>query len=439
MKTKPRKLTQQTPPPRTTPVKRYLLYGMLIIAAIGVRLWFVGPKVPMPDLTDATPELETAVNAAAARIDEAPSAADAWGKYGMLLAAHRFTVEAVAAYDKANELAPHDWRWPYLKFVALEHADPPAGLAALRESARLGRADDDLPALELASVLLDSGQPAEAERVLRPIIYGGELPNNPAGQILLARALILQDKLDDSLKVLSHSAEASLHSRKAAYELLSHVHARLANYREAANARRIAQTLPPDEPIANPLREKLARMHTNKEAYIAQVNQLRHLGRFEELERVGQEGFAKFPELTHFSQGQTALLDGHPTDAETSFRQALAVDPDWIDALIGLGDSLAEQNKQAAAEEVLREAIKREPSNGSAHLRLAKCLLTQDKHNPAVEAFQQAVLYLPLSAEAHDGLADALSKTGRSAEADEHRRHAKSLAAESPHNAREEK
>ena len=120
-----------------------------------------------------------------------------------------------------------------------------------------------------------------------------------------------------------------------------------------------------------------------------QVNQLRHLGRFDEVERVGHEGFAKFPELGYFSQGRTALLDGKPAEAEPAFRQALEIDPDWIDALIGLGDSLAEQNKQAAAEDVFRKAIEFEPSNGAAHLRLGRCLLKQDKSKPAVEAIRR--------------------------------------------------
>jgi tetratricopeptide (TPR) repeat protein len=437
MKTK--RPEKKPPPPCKTPVKRYLLYAVLVVAAIGVRLWFAGPKIPLPDLTDATPELDTAVNAAAARIDEAPSSADAWGNYGMLLAAHQFTAEAVQAYAKANELAPGDWRWPYLKFVALEHTDPPESLAALRESARLGRADDDQPALELAGVLLDSGQPDEAERVLRPIVFGGELPNNPRGQVLLARALIQQNKFDESLKILSYAANYYGETSKTAHELRAYVYTRLGNHTDAVNARRIAETLPPDKPLANPLREKLARMHTNKEAYIAQVNQLRRLGRFDELERVGHEGYAKFPELRFFSEGRTALLDGRPAQAEAAFRQALELDPDWIDALIGLGDSLADQGQQAAAEQVFRDAIQREPSNGAAHLRLANCLLKQEKHKPAVEAFEQAVRYLPLSPEAHNGLAGALTKIGRDAEADEHRRHARELAEAAPQNRQEQK
>ncbi len=420
MKTK--RPEQKTPPPRKAPVKRYLLYGLLVVAAIGVRLWFAGPTIPIPDLSDAPPELETAVNAAAARIDEAPSSADAWGNYGMLLAAHQFTAESVAAYDKANELAPHDWRWPYLKFVALEHVEPAESIEALKLSVKLNG-----PSLELASVLIDAGQIHEAEKVLNAEIYRGELPGNPPAQLLLARAFLQQDKYDLALKVLSDISKDE-YGRKSAHELLSHVHSRLGNHEEAATARRIAETLPPDKPFPNPLREKLARLHTSKEAYIAQVNQLRNLGRFEEVERVGHEGYAKFPELGYFSQGRTALLDGKPAEAEPAFRQALEIDPDWIDALIGLGDSLADQNKQAAAEDVFRKAIKLEPSNGAAHLRLGRCLLKQDKSKQAVEAFRRAVVYLPLSADAHNGLADALAKAGRDAEANEHRQHARKLA-----------
>jgi tetratricopeptide (TPR) repeat protein len=322
--------------------------------------------------------------------------------------------------------------------VALEHIDPAESLAALRESARLGHSDDDLPALELAAVLLDDGQPAEAEKVLHSIIYGGEFPRNSPAQLMLARALIQQHKYDAGRQALEE-IRADEWTRKSVQQLLSYVHRRLGNHDTAANASRLAQSLPPDRPWTNPLREKLARMYTNKEAYIARVNQLRNLGRFDELERVGQEGFAKFPELTYFSQGKTALLDGKPADAESAYRKALEIDADWIEALIGLGDSLAEQNKHSAAEEAFRDAIKREPSNGSAHLRLANCLMKQDKHKPAVEAFQQAVRLLPLSADAHSGLADALAKTGHDAEAVEHRRHAEQLTATSSQNGPEKK
>ncbi len=243
-------------PPRTKPVKRYILYGVLVVAAIGARLWFAGPKLPMPDLSEVSPELETTINAAAAKIDEAPSSANAWGNFGMVLAAHHFTPEAVAAYDKANELAPGDWRFRYLKAVALEHIDPANSIVALEESAKLGRTHDDLPALELAGALIDSGQPEEAERVLRPIIFDGELPNNPRGQLLLARALIRQDKFDESLELLPRLAQYQ-ETGKSSQELLEHVHTRLGNRSEAAIARKIADSLPPDKPLANPLREKL--------------------------------------------------------------------------------------------------------------------------------------------------------------------------------------
>ncbi len=164
------------------------------------------------------------------------------------------------------------------------------------------------------------------------------------------------------------------------------------------------------------------------------MNQLRHRGRVEETEQVGQEGYEKFPELAYFARGKTALINGHPAEAERTFRQALEIDPNWIDAIIGLGDSLADQDKQAAAEEVFRKAVEIEPSNGAIQLRLGRLLLKQNKPKLAVTAFQKSVEYLPLSPDAHDGLAEALAKTGRDTEADEHRRLAKNLSAASSKN-----
>src|SRR5262249_61451661 len=105
--------------------------------------------------------------AARAAVRRAPQSAAAWGRLGMLLAAHGFYPESVACFAQAQQLDPGEVRWPYFQGVALALTDPDAALPHLRRAVELAGPAADAPRLRLAEVLLGQGQAGEAAGVVR--------------------------------------------------------------------------------------------------------------------------------------------------------------------------------------------------------------------------------------------------------------------------------
>lgn len=86
---------------------------------------------PELDTQGFHPQLAHALEQAARDVAAAPDSAAAWGRYGMLFHAHRLPVEAGKCYERAMQLDPADFRWPYL--LATRH-----DFGRLEPEARLG-------------------------------------------------------------------------------------------------------------------------------------------------------------------------------------------------------------------------------------------------------------------------------------------------------------
>lgn len=74
---------------------------------------------------------------------------------------------------------------------------------------------------------------------------------------------------------------------------------------------------------------------------------------------------------TAVGRGQSALGDGRYDEAQRHFKEALAADPDRVDALIGLGLAHYRVGDFEAAAEALQGAVTRAPRAAAARLYLA--------------------------------------------------------------------
>jgi len=105
--------------------------------------------------------LVEAVDAARARVEQAPDSRAAWLAWSMLLAAHDWRVEAAAGFARLEQLEPGEFRWPYLQAVLLATSDVAAALAALERALALDAAY--APAhVAHGRLLQDDGRDAEA-------------------------------------------------------------------------------------------------------------------------------------------------------------------------------------------------------------------------------------------------------------------------------------
>jgi tetratricopeptide (TPR) repeat protein len=421
------KISPTTSPRSTSPRMRLLRYGIyaaLIVGAIALRYWLKGPDVPLPPPEGLDSRLVEQIENARAAIWQAPGKPEKWGQLGMLLAAHSFTNEALQCFDRAEELDPGSWRWPYLRSIALERSDTAQARDALRSAAVVAGADDPMPRLLLAERLLEIGETDEAQRHLQFALH--EWPSDPRANLDYARLQFATGEVAQTIEPLQKAAK-DRHTRKAAHQLLAQIEQRLGHDDAANQALATVKSIPGDEVWPDPWREALESFRTTKGAYIARINELGRRGDYARLNRVVAQSIEAYPELAHLVAGRERLSRGDLTGAEAALRRALELDPKSIDALLSLGDALEQHKNLAQAEDSFRRAVAVEPTNGDAHLRLGRCLAEQKEFDAALAPLQSAVQFMPSSVDAHDALADAFSALGHAVEAADHRRQAARL------------
>ena len=112
-------------------------------------------------------------------------------------------------------------------------------------------------------------------------------------------------------------------------------------------------------------------------------------------------------------RGNAYLALGKSREAKELFEQALKVNPDFADALIGMAKySLSERNVDAATR-FSEEAVTRNPRNTDAWLFKGDLLRAQGKTEPATAAYDQVLKLKPGNASAHTNKAFMEIGTGK--------------------------
>jgi tetratricopeptide (TPR) repeat protein len=405
---------------------RYAVYALVILAAIGVRYWLAGPSIPLPPLDGLAPALVEEIENARAAIYQSPNRPEKWAAMSLLLAANSYTDEAVACLERAEKLDPVHWKWPYLRAIIQERGDPAASRDALREAAVLAGDDAALPHLLLVERLMEIGEFQEAERHLHIALH--HWPDDPRANLDAARLDAAHGEPEKALQALGRAKTMDdVHTRRGANQLAAQLHRALAQSSQAAAALERLKQLPPDQAWPDPYRDELASYRTTRGAYIARINELNRRGDYENYRRAVGESIERYPELGQLVAGRERLAAGDAQGAQTALREAVRLDPSWVDALVSLGEALTLQANHSAAQDAFRRALEIEPTNGEAHLHLGRSLVTQQKHTAALAPLRAAVNFMPTSADAHTVLADALAASGSDDEAKEHRQIAKRL------------
>jgi predicted TPR repeat methyltransferase len=116
-------------------------------------------------------------------------------------------------------------------------------------------------------------------------------------------------------------------------------------------------------------------------------------------------------------RGDQCLDDGAIVQAIEYYRQALAIRPDFAEALHKLGDALREQGKQDEAISCYRRAIASAPDEAQHHFSLGVAQLETSDLPNATACFERAVALKPDFVRAHNSLGFILLESGRPAEA----------------------
>jgi tetratricopeptide (TPR) repeat protein len=156
----------------------------------------------------------------------------------------------------------------------------------------------------------------------------------------------------------------------------------------------------------------------------ARAVQQHQSGRLAEAETSYQQAIGLQPNFVeaHYNLGHLLLQAGHPVEAEAAYRCAVSLRPNFVEAQYNLGDLLLQLGRPTEAERPLRVAIALRPSIARAHNSLGLALWQQAQTAPerlaeAEAAYRQAIALDPNCLDAWNGLGAVLLAQRRLGEA----------------------
>lgn len=335
------------------------LFVAAVFAAFGAAV-VSAQAPPLPDLGASEPQVSAKIRSAQERAAR-DGDDEAWGRYAMILEAHRHTEEAQVAYRRAAELDGEDVRWPYLLASMLEYFEPEE--ARVWHERALALDPDYAPGRYRAGQTFEKlGRLDEAEKqFLRAVQLDGRLglAHFGLGRVALARG--------DSQAAVRHLERAYELSPEvqAVVATLARAYHRVGRTEEAKRLAAEARTLPRMTHHLDPRRAAMMDEAVSTESYLRRSRTYMEVGQLERSLGVLSALLAEQPDNHEAHFAAAGLLDrmGRTRDAVTSARRALELEPDLPGARAVLAGALFKGGDFAAARREAESVLRKEPRN----------------------------------------------------------------------------
>ena len=263
-------------------------------------------------------------------------------------------------------------------------------------------------ALDLAFSHYNIGRLSEAERLCRLVL--DKVPRQVDAMQLLGVILSQTGRCTEAVQLLRKAiSQAPGHAQL--YNNLGVALHRLGKPDEAVSQFNRALQIRPDFAKAyNNLGAALIELGRVDEAVIACAEAIRLQGDLKQAHN--NLGLALKKKAAISSCGAGSLQD-----AAASFEKAIALDPEYAEALSNLGMVLIAQGKLKEAADNLQKAVSLAPSSAEFRNNLGVLLNREGRFDEAVAASEKAIDLRPDYVEAHNNLGTALMELGRFAEA----------------------
>ena len=123
--------------------------------------------------------------------------------------------------------------------------------------------------------------------------------------------------------------------------------------------------------------------------------------------------------MSLWQQGNYQRERGDLEQAVASYRAALAVDPDYLEALFNLGEALLSLGRAEEAREPLTAALELDPTHAPSHLALGVVLEQLGDASAARNSYRRAIRYQPDMVDAHNRLGVSYLVAGDAPRAEE--------------------
>lgn len=378
------------------------------------------PPVPKVNLEGMFPPAKRLVGETMERAQMEPDNAEASGRFGMVLLAHRFPDVALPCFERARRLKPEDERWHYYAGVIhFRKKEWPQAGAAFRKALKI-KADLFPAKVLLAEALFGQGDLSGSREWFEAALKDREKAPRP--RFGLAMVSLKENKLDEAKKDL----EAAL----AAYPQYDEAKFALGGvYRKQGNAAKAAELLagydkargakePAPAPFDDPMMRELNKLNSGPDALRNRARSLASRGRFAPAIKMLEEGLAEDAKQApfHLDLIQYYSRSGMFEKADASYREAAKVLPDDPSLHQIYGDLQSARKDTAGAIAAYTRAIEVGPTLNAARLKLAHTLASVGRAREA-EPHLRKILETEDMLAANVQLGLILSAQGRHAEA----------------------
>lgn len=366
-------------------------------------------NLPSLNLGEFPPEVRNQVQQVYTAAWQQPRDSEAVGKLGMLLDVYARSDQAMVCYERAQQLDPRAFRWPYyLALLLAKQGKHTEAARAFQGALRLN--PDYLPArLMLAESLFKAGNLDASNDLYSEIVKGS--PGVAEAYFGLGR--ILASRGDPAAARESFLKACDLFpDYGAVHYALAQVDRRLGKAEEAeqelASYARNKSVVPPAN---DSLGDQLQNLDRRAAVHLERGVQLEQVGKLNEAIAETEEALRLDPQLV---QGHINLLilygrTGDKEKAEEHYRAAVKLNPTQFPGVYyNYSILLINEGKFEEAEKALRKALEIAPAYADAHNNLSYLLEREGRLPEAAIEYRKAIEANPNSRKAHFNLGRVL-------------------------------
>ncbi len=423
--------TQGSPSDGGRRARLLILLGALVIACVmgGLLLTLdmsTGTLVDLPALPELSDEplpLKQALTNSDSKARQSLEDVEALGRLAMIYHANRYYPRADRVYARAAQLAPQDYRWPYLRALVLAEQGRQEDVVTLLESASQLAPGKAYVHLEWAEVAMKQGQLDLAETA-----YVGLLQEDPGllpARIGMARVANRREDWPQVEQLLSPFLQSPPKYR-GVHQLLAAAYHAQGKADHAEEQEHILDRRPLIDAIRyhDPLTEKLDELCYQRDLILKIIDLADRWNHYDKMLFMAERAVAIAPEDADAHHALSrALILARPQDPEAFTRamshheRGLALQPEDLQPLKYFCQALFEKKRFDIIAPLLERYLTAFPEDSQTYNNLGYALIQNGEAEKAIRYLRRAVSYDPQDPQLRQHLGKTLADQGQIREA----------------------
>ncbi len=368
-------------------------------------------QLPTISLAEAEPQVAEKTTRLRQAVTENPESPREWSRLARTYHAHHMYEAAIICYTQTMELAPQDYRWPYLSALAQRRIDLSSSLPAFKRAEQLNP-DNAAFFINYADTLVRLDQiEAARQQYLRATAVDARATHALYG---LAQLAVMENSPDQAIDFLEQ-ATAIAHYHGEVHQLLAQLYQRRGDFERAALEEELAGYYSVVTRTPDPVVQAMESEAIDTESYASRGVRLARQHKYREAEyqfrKVLELRLGRPQDYTNLGAALTGLnrLD----EALGYYEKALAVDPQHTDSLNNAGIAYTRKNQFDRAAGYFVRITVSDPADADAWHNLGLVRQSQGRVDEAIGAYREALQRQPAHAETLTNLGQALYDRGQ--------------------------